>query len=92
MSIYYFPWIMLLVASLVVSLASFFWALHRGQFSDQQRARYLPLRGELGPSTAEHGVRPVREVCALLAILAMGVSILIALLVVVIMKGTGVTP
>ena len=92
MSIYYFPWIMLLVASLAVSLAGFFWALRRGQFSDQQRARYLPLRGEIDPSAAEHGVHPVCEVCALLAILAVGVSMLIALLVVVIMKGTGGTP
>jgi cbb3-type cytochrome oxidase maturation protein len=41
---YYLPWVFLVVASLGVSLAAFFWGLKSGQFSDQTRARYLPLR------------------------------------------------
>ena len=43
---YYVPWICLLAAGLGVSFAGFFWGLANGQFSDQDRARYLPLRGE----------------------------------------------
>ena len=46
MSFYYLPWIMLVVISLWVSLAAFFWAFRHGQLADQERARYLPLRGE----------------------------------------------
>jgi cbb3-type cytochrome oxidase maturation protein len=40
----YFPfWLVLVVFSLTASLAAFFWGLKSGQFSDQERARYLPL-------------------------------------------------
>ena len=31
---------------LVLSLLVFFWALRSGQFTDQQRARYLPLEND----------------------------------------------
>lgn len=33
-------------AGLVLSLVVFFWALNTGQFTDQQRARYLPLEND----------------------------------------------
>jgi len=43
----YYPYfITYIVIGLGLSLLVFFWALSRGQFQDQQRARYLPLRGE----------------------------------------------
>jgi cbb3-type cytochrome oxidase maturation protein len=45
--IYYAGWLCLVVISLSVSLAAFIWALRSGQFSDQERARYLPLGKEL---------------------------------------------
>ena len=32
-----------MITGFVISLVVFFWALNRGQFSDQQRARFLPL-------------------------------------------------
>ena len=35
-----------IVIGFIISLCIFFWALKNGQFSDQQRARFLPLRGE----------------------------------------------
>jgi cbb3-type cytochrome oxidase maturation protein len=45
----YFPfWLVLVVFSLTASLAAFFWGLKSGQFSDQKRARYLPL-GDIRP-------------------------------------------
>jgi hypothetical protein len=49
----YFPYfIAYMVAGFVISLAMFFWALSRGQFRDQQRARFLPLenRPASGPA------------------------------------------
>jgi cbb3-type cytochrome oxidase maturation protein len=45
--IYYAGWLFLVVISLSVSLAAFIWALRAGQFSDQERARYLPLGKDL---------------------------------------------
>jgi cbb3-type cytochrome oxidase maturation protein len=40
----YLPfWLILVVFSLTASLAAFLWGLKSGQFSDQDRARYLPL-------------------------------------------------
>ena len=40
----YFPfYIAYMVAGFAISLPVFFWALNRGQFNDQQRARFLPL-------------------------------------------------
>jgi len=45
--IYYVGWLFLVGISLSVSLAAFIWALRAGQFSDQERARYLPLGKDL---------------------------------------------
>jgi cbb3-type cytochrome oxidase maturation protein len=43
----YFPYFIAYIAiGLSISLLVFFWALKTGQFSDQQRARFLPLRDE----------------------------------------------
>jgi len=42
----YFPFfVAYMVVGFAVSLAVFFWALTRGQFNDQQRARFLALDG-----------------------------------------------
>ena len=45
--IYYAGWLFLVGTSLSVSLVAFIWALRAGQFSDQERARYLPLGKDL---------------------------------------------
>jgi cbb3-type cytochrome oxidase maturation protein len=43
----YYPFfIVYLVAGLAVAIWAFRWALRNGQFSDQQRARFLPLDEE----------------------------------------------
>lgn len=44
---YYAGWLFLVVISLAVSLVAFVWGLRSGQFSDQDRARYLPLGSDL---------------------------------------------
>lgn len=47
----YFPYFVAYIAiGLLICLPVFGWALRNGQFQDQQRARYLPLRdaGEAG--------------------------------------------
>ena len=90
MSPYYLPWILLIVASLWVSLAAFFWALKHGQLSDQERARYLPLRGEIGLAPLTRPSRLTREVYALLIVLCMGLlGLLVTLITVLVRPGGG---
>ena len=44
----YYPYfIVYMVCGFVVALFIFFWALDNGQFQEQQRARFLPLEGEV---------------------------------------------
>lgn len=44
----YFPYLITyMLAGFVISLVTFLWALNAGQFKDQQRARFLPLEGEI---------------------------------------------
>lgn len=45
--IYYAGWLFLVTISVLVSLVAFIWGLRTGQFSDQERARYLPLGKDL---------------------------------------------
>jgi cbb3-type cytochrome oxidase maturation protein len=83
MNPYYLPWVLLIVVSLWVSLAAFFWALKHGQFSEQERARYLPLRSETGPPLVKQPSKPTCEVYALLGVLCMGgLGLLVTLIVV----------
>lgn len=78
---YYLPWVLLIVASLWVSLAGFLWAFKSGQFSDQDRARYLPLRGEVLPSPVKDPAKFSREVYVLLALVGAVVFLLAAVLI-----------
>ena len=42
----YYPYFVAYIAiGLLISLPVFWWALRSGQFQDQQRARFIPLRG-----------------------------------------------
>jgi cbb3-type cytochrome oxidase maturation protein len=73
---YYLPWVLLVVISLWASLAAFFWGLKSGQFSDQTRARYLPLRDEcMGPGL-KNPSKASPEVYLLFGILGLGCLIL----------------
>lgn len=50
----YFPYFIAYISiGLAVSLVTFFWALKNGQFQDQQRARFLPLRDDAGAPPAK---------------------------------------
>ena len=72
--IYYAGWLFLVVISLSLSLVAFIWALRAGQFSDQERARYLPLGKEVlsEPITAVHPARHRAHTAALIVIAAVG--------------------
>lgn len=76
---YSFTWLALVVASLGVSLLAFIWALRSGQFSEQARLRYLPLRDQ--PVAAAPGANPARPTAgayALIAIILAGLLIMLA--------------
>ncbi len=78
---YYLPWVLLIAASVGVSVTTFLWAAKRGQFSDQDRARYLPLRGEVLPLPVKDPGRISREVYFLLALAGAVSFLLIAVLI-----------
>jgi cbb3-type cytochrome oxidase maturation protein len=68
----YTCWISLVVISLWISLVAFFWALRNGQFSDQGRARYLPLSDQFPPQPVKHPSKLSFEAYALLSIVILG--------------------
>lgn len=74
---YYIVWIILVAISLWFSLIGFFWAVRTGQFSDQERARYLPLVGEDLMAEVRNPSRWSREVYAVLIILGIGLLVLL---------------
>lgn len=49
----YLSWIFLVACTVWVCLLAFVWALQDGQFSDQNRARYLPLAGDFRKDAVE---------------------------------------
>ena len=81
MSGYYLPWVLLIVVSLWVSLAGFVWALSHGQFSEQERARYLPLRDELGAIPKRSNATSWRNMVAPIAVLGIGGLVMAAVIV-----------
>lgn len=78
---YDLPWTLLVVLSVWVSLMGFIWAMKSGQFSDQNRARYLPLREETPLPRVKNPSRFSIEVYALIIILGIGCSIFLAVLI-----------
>jgi cbb3-type cytochrome oxidase maturation protein len=76
--IYGFAWAFLLVASLGASLLGFFWALRTGQFTDQDRARFLPLRDEFPRPGLKNPARLSPEVYALACMMGFGGVLLAA--------------
>jgi cbb3-type cytochrome oxidase maturation protein len=44
----YYPYfIAYMAAGFIISIVVFLWALNKGQFNDQQRARFIPLESDL---------------------------------------------
>jgi cbb3-type cytochrome oxidase maturation protein len=74
---YYIFWILLIAISLWFSLIGFFWAIRTGQFSDQDRARYLPLVGEDLMAEVRNPSRWSREVYAVAIIMGIGLLVLL---------------
>jgi cbb3-type cytochrome oxidase maturation protein len=69
----YLAWLSLIAVGIGISIIVFLWALKTGQFSDQARARYLPLGEELPLGSVEVSQRLPCEVYALIIIIALGI-------------------
>jgi len=77
----YYPYfIAYITIGVVISLVVFFWALRSGQFTDQQRARFLPLRGDADQPPAKITRLHRLEIYGLFFLAAAGVSATAALL------------
>jgi hypothetical protein len=57
-----------------VSLGVFFWALNRGQFKDQERARYLPLERQAALPAAKLTRKGLIETVGLFALACCGLA------------------
>ncbi len=75
--IYYLFWVDLLCISVLISIAVFFWMLKTGQFSEQNRARFLPLIGERFMPMASPPAKSKAQYYAMLAILLTGFLVLL---------------
>jgi hypothetical protein len=86
----YYPfWVLLIVLSLWASLGGFIWAHRHRQFKEQDRARYLALRGETRPVLFRPGRGVGLEGMAMLAVLGIGIAGLLTTLVVVVLRNMG---
>lgn len=62
----YYPYfISYMLAGVFISLVVFAWAVHAGQFKDQQRARFLPLVNEPPRAPVKASLKSRIEVYAL---------------------------
>ena len=84
----YYPYfITYMVAGFVISLVVFCWALKNGQFTDQQRARFLPLEDEPRAAAQKISRFSRYEVYVLLFLAAAGLMATISVLVAALFTG-----
>ena len=84
---YYLAWLLLMMVGLTASVLLFLWALQSGQFSDQTRARYLPLVGETHNTEGER--KAGKERYAMVVILAGAGCAFFVTLIMAIVKSSG---
>lgn len=85
----YYPYfVTYMLIGFAVSLAVFYWAVKSGQFSDQQRARFLPLVGDADQKPVEATRRHRFEIYALGFLVFAGLMATGAVLVFSLMSAT----
>ena len=72
---YLVTWIVLIGATLLFSVLTFFWALRSGQFEDQERARFFPLIDLPPENTAPVKRRPVELYMLSICVLSVGAAL-----------------
>ena len=84
----YYPYfISYMVAGLAISLVALIWALYNGQFKDQQRARYLPLKDEDELPVVKVKKYSRYETYALMFLAFAGLAVCAAVLIFALYKG-----
>ncbi len=88
---YYLGWVSLVVISLWVSLLAFLWAMKSGQFSDQGRARYLPLAEDFPPCDVKEPSKLTLHSYVMLAVIIIGILVTLSPVALILykLKGTG---
>lgn len=74
---YAYGWLALVMISLWLSLVAFVWALKNGQFTEQARARYFPLRDQTSPVPAGDPAKLTVEVYVLAGIVICALLIML---------------
>ena len=72
-----------MLVGLTATMWIFIWAVKRGQFDDQDRARYLPLLSEPMPVIAVQKIRWSKEMTVVVIALLLGLSSIIRMLYIV---------
>jgi cbb3-type cytochrome oxidase maturation protein len=84
----YYPYfITYMLIGFVLSLLVFLWALNHGQFRDQDRARFLPLRGEPESKGVRKSAMSRIELYALLSLACLGLLAIVAVLAFALIRG-----
>ncbi|NIQ38979.1 MAG: cbb3-type cytochrome oxidase assembly protein CcoS [Proteobacteria bacterium] len=86
---FYLGWIALTAVGILLSIAVFLWALKSGQFSDQKRARYLPLRDQFPLPRSENPSRTTSEMYALVFIILIGFAAMATTVVLTVVNSGG---
>ena len=86
---FFFGWIVLTATGILASIAVFIWAVRTGQFSDQGRARFLPLSDEMPSPHVGNPSRLSIEVYVLLGVFGMGVLAMAATVVLIVCRVRG---
>ncbi len=85
----YYPYfIAYMAAGFIISLVVFFWALNSGQFRDQQRARFLPLKNDLQQPPARVPRFARIQTFALLTLVCLCLASAAAVVIFSLIKGT----
>lgn len=74
---YAYGWLALVMVSLWISLVAFVWGLKSGQFSEQSRVRYFPLRDQTTAAPVCDPAKLTAEVYVLLAIVICALLIML---------------
>lgn len=69
---FYVAWIILIITGVGGSIITLLWALRSGQFADQGRARYLPLRDDFPLPAVKDPAKLTPEVWVLLIVIGIG--------------------
>ena len=84
----YYPYfITYIVAGFVISFLAIMWAYRNGQFSDQQRARFLPLEKEPQREHRELSRTGRYELYGLILLVSIGLMVSVVMLLFVIYSG-----